>query len=240
MDNETINIQKKKKDINLKEVFDLLKKRAWLVIAITILFTSAGYLYNSFNNTPIYQTSTRVIIGADSEYMKTLMVMITDPLIMDKVKEELQLSQTSEELAEQIEVARIEDSQVVQISVRDSDSAQAVEIANTTATAFKSEIADILDFKEVQLLSSADENHQAINGGQHKIVIISFIFGAITGLGLIFLLDSLDGTIRKESELELVLGVPVIGSISNVNKKKFVKRRRQRKINVRGETADIK
>lgn len=229
----------KEKEINLKEYFLLIKKRFWIVIVITILTTLAGYLYSNFSNTLLYQTSTRIIIGSESGDMKTLMVMIKDPIIMEKVKSELQLTRSTEAIAERIEIELIDESRVVKISVTDQNSKTAVEIANTTAEVFKREIVNILDFSDVQLLSEAKENPNPINETQSRTTIIAFVFGIIVGIGLIFLLDSLDVSVKRESEVEDILGVPVIGSIANMNKKKIAaKQAKNPAMGSRGETVD--
>ncbi|ASN06005.1 YveK family protein [Virgibacillus necropolis] len=232
----------KEKEINLKDYYVLIKKRIWIVIVIAILTALAGYAYSNINNTPLYQTSTRIIIGSSESGgdMQTLMVMIKDPIIMEMVKDELQLTRPAEAIASGISAEVIDDSRVVKISVTDQDSMMAVAIANTTADVFKREIANILNFKEVQLLSDAKENPNPINETQNRTTIIGLVFGIFVGVGLVFLLDSLDVTVKRESEVEEILGVPVIGIISNMNKKKVV----SKKVNVpvvesRGETVDV-
>ncbi|WP_164667374.1 YveK family protein [Virgibacillus doumboii] len=233
------------KEINLKEYFEVIRKRFWVIILVTVIATSVGYFYTNMNNVPLYQTSTRIILGSDSD-MKTLMVMIKDPIIMEMVKNDLELSRSSDSIANQIQVTRIEDSQVIKIAVTDTNPELAVAIANSTAASFKSGIADILDFKEVQLLSAAEENPFPINSSQNKIVIVASVFGLLTGIGLVFLLDTLDGTVRKESEIEDILGVPVIGVVPNMNRQKFIKtksksdNKQKQEFKQRGETVDIK
>lgn len=228
------------KEINIKDFLRLLRKRFWIIALITMIATLAGYFYSNHNNSPLYQTSTRVLVGSGSENMKTLMVMIKDPSVMEKVKEDLHLSRSAEGMAGQIEVTRLDESQVIKISVIDSDPLVAASIANMTAKVFKKEIANILDFKDVKLLSAAKENPYPINATQNRTIIIALVFGLITGTGLVILLESLDGTIRKDREVEAVLGVPVLGVISNMNKKKLaIKRSSQNAVEVRGETVGV-
>jgi len=224
------------RDINLKDFFHVIKRRLWIAVVITILSTTAGYFYSNHNYTPIYETSTRIIIESDNNYMSTLMVMIKDPIIMEKVQEELELSRSPESIAGQISVTRVDESQVIMISVTDQDPKIAMEIANATARSFKSEVGNLLDFDEVQLLSEAKENNFPINENKNRTVIIAFVFGLITGVGLIFLLDSLDERVDKESQVEEVLGVPVIGVISKINTKRVSTNRiSQKEMELRSE-----
>src|SRR5690625_1277396 len=109
------------RDINLKDFFHVIKRRLWIAVVITILSTTAGYFYSNHNYTPIYETSTRIIIESDNNYMSTLMVMIKEPIIMEKVQEELELSRSPESSAEQRPVIRVHESQDIIIIVTDQD-----------------------------------------------------------------------------------------------------------------------
>src|SRR5690625_7302034 len=84
------------RDINLKDFFHVIKRRLWIAVVITILSTTAGYFYSNHNYTPIYETSTRIIIESDNNYMSTLMFMIKDPIIIEKIVEALELSRSLE------------------------------------------------------------------------------------------------------------------------------------------------
>ena len=135
------------KEIDLKEVISIIQKRLWMVVAITIFFVAIGIAYNHFSTTPLYQSSSRIIINADAEYRKTLQVIMKDPAVMEKVVEELKLERSPESLARQLTVQSIDTSQVVSIGVIDTNPTMATEIANTTAKVFKEEIPNIIGFE---------------------------------------------------------------------------------------------
>lgn len=229
------------KEVNLKDFFILIKKRIWIIALITIITTLAGYFYSSMNSTPLYKTSTDVIIGSEAESMSTIMVMVTESNVMNKVKEDLGLSQSLENIKKQIEVQRMEESQIIKISVTNTDPELTAAIADSTAVAFKSRVANILKFNDVQILNEAAVNSTPINGNQIKTVIIALVFGIIAGTGLVFLMDSMDDTVIKEIEVEEILGVPVLGTVSNMNKKKLTSQQSKLKqLEIRGETVDVK
>lgn len=232
------------KEISIKGFFDVIKNGLWIILVVTILSSLAGYMMSD-DHVSLYQTSTRIIIGSDNESMKTLMVMIKDPIIMEEVKENLQLSRSSEGIASQVEIMRLDDSQVVKITVTDTEPVLAAAIANATALAFKNKVVDILEFDDVQLLSSAKENHYPINESQNQTMIISILFGLVVGIGLVFLLDSLDVTVKKSHEIEAALGVPVLGTVTKIK----IKRKRsgikdakpkQQKLGIRSDIGEVK
>lgn len=229
------------KEINIKEFFLVIKKRFWIVFLITIISASVGYYFSNHNDTPLYETSTRILIGSDGGSMNTLMVMIKDPMILENVKESLALSRSPESIASQIEIARIDDSQVILITVTDQDPKIAAGIANQTAKTYKKEVGNLLEFDDVQLLSAAKESTIPINENSNRLFMIALVFGAVTGLGLAFLLDSLDSTVRKESDVEDLLGVPVIGVVSNMKSRKSISRQKiKRQDMVRSGVIDLK
>lgn len=233
--------QKNIKEIDLKQYFILIKKRFWIIIVITVISTLAGYYFSSHDKAPVYETSTRMILGSGSEDMNTLMVMIKDPIVMEGVGEQLQLKRSVNTMADQITVSQVDESQVVQITVTDADPEIAAQIANATATTYKKEMGNILGFNEVQLLSEAKPGASPINQASTNLTIITFVFGLIVGTGFVFLLDSLDVKIRKESDVEALLGVPVLGTVSNMNRRKFAVKKKSRKIKpMRGRKVDVK
>lgn len=208
------------KEINLKEIFLVIKRRVWVLVVTIVLTTLLGFVYGVTNTTTLlYQSSTRIIVGADAELMKTLQVIIRDSTILEKVIEKLDLNRSPELLANQITVQSLDESKVVSISVVDSDPKQAAVIANTTAEVFKNEIPIIMGFSDVKNLSPAKINLNPINEERNKATIIGLVFGFFAGLGLVFLLDSMDDTVKSERDIEDYLDLPVIGQISKMNKK---------------------
>lgn len=223
------------KEFNLKEQFNLVKKRIWVLVLITVLTTSIGILKNTFFTTPLYQSSTRIIIRADQEQMKTLQVLIKDSIVLQKVAEELNINRSPEVLAQQINVGSIESSQVVRINVIDTDPKIAAEIANTTAKVYKSEVPNIIGFRNVKLLTEAKINPYPINSSQTRTLIIAIFIGIILGIGLIYFLDILDDSIRQNDEIESILGFPILGTVPKMNKKN-TKNKKQNELEMRGET----
>jgi capsular polysaccharide biosynthesis protein len=226
------------KEIDLREHFKIIKKRLWIIVLLTIITTSIGYIKNTYFSTPLYQTSTRMIINADSTSLSTLFVLMRDTTILEKVSESIGGNRSPEGLAQQISVGSVNDSQIVFINVVDSDPTVAAEIANTTAKVFKNEIGNIIGFNgsDIKLLTEAKINPYPINSNSNRTIIIAFMMGVILGIGMIYLLDSLDNSVRSKEEIEAILGSPVLGNVSKINKKSLKEiEKKQRNLEARGE-----
>lgn len=205
-------------EVSVKRIIHLIRNRIWILIVSIIVFTSFGGIYSVFFTNPLYESSTRMIVKAEPDLMNTLMVMITEPSFLEKVIAEMDLNRSPETLSKQITSGSVENSSIVRISVIDTNPELAAKIADTTAAVFKKEVPGLLGFSDISIFSKAKISSQPINNHQSKNIMIGFMVGFITGLGVIILLDFMDNTVRSERSVEQLLGIPVLGSISKIDK----------------------
>ncbi len=223
--------------ISIKEIIDILKKRFWLITIIIILAVAASSFYTYFLITPTYQSSTQILVNqsqeegsnyssgdlrANLDLINTYNVIISSPRILEPTLEALELDRSTGALNGQINVSSVRDSQVVNISVIDANPALAVDIANTLALVFQEDIVDIMSVDNVSILSSAElsNNPSPVSPNPRLNIVIAFVVGLMSAVGLAFLLEFLDNTIRTEDEVEQKLDVPLLTSISKIDKSK--------------------
>ncbi len=210
-------------ELSIKKIMVLMKKRIWIIFAFSIFFSTLGGVYSVFLTKKLYETSSKLIVNATSpEMMNTLLVMIKEPSLLQNVVNDLNLNISSEDLSKQIYPESIGGSSIVRISVVYSDPKLAAEIADTTANVFVNQIPKILGFKDTRLLSDAQINNSPINADYTKKILLGLLAGVIAGVGFVFLLNFLDDTVRSENDVEVLLGTPVFGVISKMNKKNTV------------------
>ncbi|MBE7101580.1 lipopolysaccharide biosynthesis protein [Bacillus cereus] len=209
------------KEINLKNLFTIIRKRIWILLLFTTLTTVAGAMYSIYLKTPLYASSARVIIQANAETMNTLKAMVNEPVVLEKVVAELNINRSASALSGQISTESVQGSQIMRINVVDTDPVLAHKIANTTASVYKKEVANILNFNNVSILPDdpVKKYSMPINVNHFKTILIAFFIGMVLSIGFIFLLDSLDETIKTERRIEQLLDIPVLGGISKMNKK---------------------
>jgi capsular polysaccharide biosynthesis protein len=220
-------------ELELVYVFKVLRKRLWIILLITMLATFAAYFYHSNFHTPLYQSSTRMILRTENqEFIKTLQAIVKDPAILEKVINNLNANMTIEELSNRISVESVGSSQVVNLKVINSDPETAALIANTTATVFKQEVASILNFEGITVLSKAKRVPVPVNNNKTKTILAGFVVGILGSIGFVFLLNAIDNTLKTESEVEEFLGLPVLGCVSKINKRNTKKKIKKQKIAV--------
>ncbi len=209
------------KEINLKNLFTIIRKKIWIILLFTTFTTLGGAIYSMYVKTPLYASSARLIVQANAETMNTLKAMVNEPVILEKVAAELNINRSVGALSGQISTESVQGSQIIRINVVDTDPLLAHKIANTTATVYKKEVANILNFNNVSILPEdpVQKHSIPINVNHTKTIAITFLIGMVLSIGFIFLLDSLDETIKTERRIEQLLDIPVLGGISKMSKK---------------------
>lgn len=222
--------------ISLQELFITLKKRLVLIIIVVIAAMSIAGLVSFFYLTPIYQASTQILVNQQKieqqqfnsqdiqtnlQLINTYNVIIKSPAILTKVIENLDLDTTPAALTNQITVTNAQNSQVVTISVQDPESYKAVDIANTTAEVFQEEIKNLMNVDNVNILSPAvnTPNLSPVKPDPYLNMAIAAVIGLMVGVGIAFLLEYLDTTIKTEQDIEEVLNLPVLGLVSPISEK---------------------
>ncbi|GAE27448.1 tyrosine-protein kinase transmembrane modulator EpsC [Halalkalibacter wakoensis JCM 9140] len=234
--------------ISLKEIFSTLKKRIVMIMVISLAAVGISGLISYFSLTPIYQSSTQILVSqqaagassalqavgfdVDSKYIQTYNVIMKSPYILDEVIGELGLERSHGQLNSQINVSQEGQSQVVTIRVEDPDPSLAVDIANTTAAVFQREISNLLRIDNVVVLAPAElhPNPTPVSPNPELNMAIAFVVGLMASVGLAFLLEFLDQTIRTEQDIEQHLGLPVIGAIAQMDEGDTVKSIRSKRV----------
>lgn len=204
--------------------------------------------------TPIYQSSTQILVNqkkqegamiqagevqTNIQLTNTYKVIIKSPVILDQVNEKLNLNMTAQALTEKVNVANEKDSQVISVTAEDKDPKVARDIANATADVFKGEVAKIMNVDNVTVLSKAEvaENLSPIKPRPMLNVAIVFVVGLMASVGLAFLLEYLDNTVKKEEDVESLLGLPVLGIVARMDEETLnVKSHAPSSRKVRGQT----
>ncbi|PHC35968.1 capsular biosynthesis protein [Bacillus toyonensis] len=222
--------------ICLKDLFDILKKHVLIILSIAIGAAIVSSIINFYFVTPIYQSSTQILVNqkkqegiiqpgevqTNIQLTNTYKVIIKSPVILEQVKNKLKLGISVQELSKRINVANEKDSQVIIITIQDEDIKTASDIANTIAEVFKDEVSKIMNVDNVTILSKAEINEGEEPVKPRPMLNIGIVFGIglILALGLAFLLEYLDSTLKTEEDIEKELQLPVFGVVTHISEEK--------------------
>ena len=219
--------------ISLQELGKTLRKRMSLIAILTILAITISGVISYVLITPIYQASTQILINqekvdatainpasiqGDLQLINTYNEIIKSPVILDKVVEELDFTSSTGELNSKISVNNAQNSQVVNITVQDPSPQNAVKIANSVASVFQEEIKVLMNVDNVNILSIAQLPNKPtpVKPNPMLNMAIAAVVGLMLGVGIAFLLEYLDTTIKTEQDVEDSLEWPIVGVISPI------------------------
>ncbi|MEJ9228289.1 capsular biosynthesis protein [Peribacillus butanolivorans] len=222
--------------ISIKDIFQTLKKRWKLITLLTLIAALISGAISYFLLTPVYQSSTQILVNqkqsknqidstqirSNIDMINTYSVIIKSPAILEKVIDDLELEQSVDQLSQKITINSQENSQVFSLTVQDSNPSKAVEIANAVSGTFQKEIKDIMNVDNVSILAKAEvkENPTPVKPSPLLNIAIAVVVGLMAGIGLAFLLEYMDNTIRDEKDIEKLLDLPLLGSIQKISKHK--------------------
>ncbi|WP_078556036.1 YveK family protein [Bacillus alkalicellulosilyticus] len=231
--------------ISLKDIFVTLRRRIKTLIIIPIITVLISGLVSFFVLTPMYQNSTQLLVNQEQqdqfysqadirtniELINTYNVIIKSPAILEKVIDEANLIETYDQLNSKVTVGSEGNSQVVRITVQHEQPHMAAEIANTIANIFQREIVSIMNVDNVSILSQAKltDNPTPVKPNPYLNMAIAFVVGLMAAVGLIFLLEFLDTSIKDENDVEAVLGLPVLGVVPDMGDERGKRRKKKEK-----------
>ena len=218
--------------IEIKELYQLFKKKLWIIILITALFTVNGYRSTSYLTTS-YQSRVKVYIGDSSNVMTGYMsdnvyyyndfitsfkeiIMIED--FLNETLEKYDLGLTAGQVSGGLSYTETEGyTPILEIKYRSYSEELAGEVLEVLTKEFAQQAQKIMPDVQVQVIDSVkvypivpDKTSPIRNG---------FIIGFVLSIGLILVLNYLDDTIRKKEELEKLLPVPLLGQLPHTKEK---------------------
>lgn len=229
--------------MELKSVLKIVRKRLWLVLLIVTAATVTTAYYSARNYVPLYQASTQLIINStftadalgnqqmdlgainiNMSLVNTYIEIIRTPAIMDEVVRRYpELNLSTQYLLDWVRVSSLNGTQVMTIRTIDESYERAAYIVNAVADVVKTEIPRIMKVNNVEILSVADPGAYPppVNPPSYLTVIISFAVSLMIAIGLIFLLEMLDDTLKTRKDIRDDLGLQTLATIPAMRKKDF-------------------
>lgn len=219
--------------IELRELFEIILKRKWLIIIITIIALIIGSVYSIYMVTPMYKSDTTLMVNGSKGLSATdiaasfdlgsinlsqkLVVtygeIVKSRIVMEQVIERLELDLTYAELMRKTTSQQVGSTEILRISVEDQNPEQAALIANTISDVFVKEVMRILKVNNVETIDVAIPSENPFNIKTMLNIAIATVLGLMVSVFLSFLMEYMDQTIKTEKDVEKHLGLPVVGVI---------------------------
>lgn len=226
---ETENI-KNEIEIDLRGLLSAILNRLTIIILVGILTGGITFAYSQYFIDPEYVSTTKVYIlskqDPDQKALTTsdltfatylandYQVLLTCEPVLQQVKEELNLEQTTEALASMISVELEEDTRVMNISVTNTDPKLAKKIADKVRDVANEKTKDVMDgIEAVNPIDEAKLPTSPISPNVEKYTMLGFLLGFGISVIVVIIMFILDDTIKTPDDIEKRLGVSVLASI---------------------------
>lgn len=215
--------------LNIKEILSIIKKKFLVIVLITISAAIVSGILSFYVINPIYESNTTLIINkseleTDSTISsdelsvnKNLAItygkIIKSRAVLNKVITNLNLSYTYDDLYQNITVQPIDDTQIINISVKDTNAKKACDIANSIPKVFTKEATRLGNTNKIEVIDEALVNNNPIKPNKVINIAIATMVGFFLGIIIAFLLEGFDTKIKTQEDVEMYLGIHVIGVI---------------------------
>lgn len=215
--------------MELSDYLRIIRQRGWIIILLAVLTAVAAFGYSKMQ-TPVYESSLRLLVRpartdfgqsqAARELLGNYEQWLRSSFRAQAVIDQLQLDMTAGELLGDVSVASDRLGLVVQLVVENSDG----DLANDIARAWGNLLIqwqqqeNEKNRQEDRITIEFQDNPQYSQASPQTTIntAAGFVFGALLGIILIFLLEWLEsGVMRRSEDVERYLEIPVVGSIPN-------------------------
>lgn len=211
-------------EIDLRELFQVLLARVWIIIMAGIIFAGGTGVVCKFIMTPIYASTTQLCILSNTNTIASLsdlavgtqltqdyIVVAKSRPVVEGVIDNLNLDMTYEELLAVTTIENPADTRILTITVTNPDPFLAKQIVDQYAQISRTRIAELMDINEPGVI---EEGHIAENKTSPKTVksaAIAGIIGIFIACAFIIARYLLDDTIKSSEDIERYLGLNTIG-----------------------------
>lgn len=223
-------------ELDLRQYMMILRKRLVFIIVFVLICSAGAAAFSIFLTDKMYEASTKIIVNQTSSQLSTAQLdlnqintnirmidtykeIIKTPAIMDKVAEQYpELGFTAEQLARKIKVSSVNNTQMMSLVIQDVDYRKAAETVNAVSAVFQVEIQHIFKVENVSILNEADTEAQPgpVSPNVQLNIAIAFVVSLMLAVGIVFLIEYLDDTIKTEADVLEYLGQPTLAMISKI------------------------
>ncbi|MBI9014122.1 MAG: hypothetical protein JEZ08_17940 [Clostridiales bacterium] len=217
-------------ELDLIDLFYMVKRRLWLIIVLFTLSALSAYLYSEYVMVPQYATHAKLMLGKPVDYENTEAISMydmqmnqrlittyaaiakTEP-ILSEVQAALPFETSVGYLKSVISINLLNDTEIIQVYVSGTSPEEITEIANTFSVVFSEKIAEMMKIDNVRILETAKIPYYPYSPNKKKNIVLGGGAGIALALFLIFLFEMFDHTMKIPEDVTKHLGLPVLGMI---------------------------
>jgi capsular polysaccharide biosynthesis protein len=217
--------------ISLQEMFEIVKKRTSLILFTTVIGLVISTIATFLIIVPKFESQVSLIVKSTNSstsnitnnvaMVNTYKELVKSDAVLDEAVKDLNkekgLNFTSAQLRGVLDIDQPQNSQLFYLKVKTPNADETSFIANAVAKNFEKEAIKKIPENKLETVSSATANHSPVSPNKKMNLAIGVLVGLMLGVGLAFMLDFMDQSIRNREFVES-LGISILGEISEIRK----------------------
>lgn len=216
--------------LDLRDIVHIIQKRMKMIILITLACTLVSGVVSFYVIKPSYESKTSIIVGkpqgtdkSQTEYndvmlyqklIQTYQEIATSRVVAEQASLMLDQKYTAEQVQKLITVTPQTDTQILIIKAQSKDPLESVKICSAVSQAFIEQSKVVFPTGgDIQVMDKAIVPVSPVSPNKKMNLAIAFLIGLMGSMGLAFVREMMDRTIKTEDEVERYIGVPIIGMI---------------------------
>ena len=218
--------------ISISEIFEAIKKRWIIIVAITLTATIISGIISFFVIDPVYEASTKVFVGKEEndnaaynsseinmyqQLLQTYAQAIKTKDLVNRAISGLKYDGLeARNVVESLTVNPISNTQILQIKYQSKDPNEAKDVLKSVTDEFIVTAKELVPNGNVRVIEEVELPQNPVSPNKKMNIAIAFLLGLMVSVGLVFLLEYLDNTYKNKDQLEKELGIPVLGAIPDI------------------------
>lgn len=234
-------------EIDLREIAGLLLRKLKILILFLILGGLIAGSVTRFLITPQYTGTSMIFIltkttsvtsladiQLGSELTTDFVMLATSRPTLERVIDELDLTEEPKELQEMITVSNPADTRILQIDVSNPDPQLAADISNALADATADAVADIMSTDRPSIVEEAVVPEAPSSPSLMKNAMLGAMAGLFLAMAIVILRFLMDDTIKTEDDVAKYLNLNTLAALPVDGKADPAARKKKKKKSKKG------
>ena len=218
-------------EIDLREIFGALIKKAWLIILCAALLGTAMLAYTANFVKPTYKATATFYVNNNPDkdpseggvsstdlavalrLVNSYVDIIKRDIVLSEVVEKLQMNITPARLRSMVSAQVVGETEIFTVTVTSGDPEMSATIANTIAEVAPGVISDIISGSRATVIDYAQVPTGRSSPSYTTSALLGAVIGAVLAVVFIFIQTRLDVHVKNEDMLAQLCGAPVLGVI---------------------------
>lgn len=212
-------------EINLGELFQLLKRNIKMIIISVLLCTVLLGIITVFVINKKYESTTRLFLKPDvTEGIADYSQINSNNLMVNNYVEMIkgnniqgiaanELNMDIKNLNKSLNVTNETNTQIISITAKTTDPALSKDIVDAVVETFTKEAKEKLNVNNITVVDEAEIATDPVSPSLKLNLAIGALLGAFLSIGYLFIKFMLDTHIHNKEEVEKYLGIPCLGSV---------------------------